>query len=53
MKKKKNAAALVATPTKRRLFVNAFEALNNVNEDDGWMRVGGDNPYRPVKGCLG
>lgn len=49
---KKNAAAALAasssaTTTKRRLFVNSYDALKTV-DDDGWMRVGGDNPYRPV-----
>lgn len=29
-------------------FVNAYDALKTV-DDDGWMKVGGDNPYRPAK----
>ncbi|KAI8967924.1 hypothetical protein BDF20DRAFT_917174 [Mycotypha africana] len=30
---------------------NVFDALNSVknNEDDGWMKVGGDNPYKPIR----
>ncbi|KAI9476112.1 MAG: hypothetical protein EXX96DRAFT_575824 [Benjaminiella poitrasii] len=28
---------------------NAYEALKDVEEDDGWMKVGGDNVYKPVK----
>jgi transcriptional repressor NF-X1 len=29
-------------------FVNTYDALKTV-DDDGWMKVGGDNPYRPAK----
>jgi transcriptional repressor NF-X1 len=29
-------------------FVNTYDALKTV-DDDGWMKVGGDNPFRPAK----
>lgn len=45
---KKVAAQVATNPTKRKLFVNAYDALSTV-DDDGWMRVGGDNPYKPAK----
>lgn len=48
---KKNAMAAAASSsatTKRRLFVNSYDALQTV-DDDGWMRVGGDNPFKPAK----
>jgi transcriptional repressor NF-X1 len=42
------AQEAAAAPSRRKLFVNSYEALNTV-DDDGWMRVGGDNPYKPAK----
>lgn len=46
--KKQLAASSSSTTTKRRLFVNSYDALQTV-DDDGWMRVGGDNPYKPSR----
>lgn len=48
---KKTAAAATASSsasTRRKLFVNSYDALKTV-DDDGWMRVGGDNPFKPAK----
>ncbi|KAI8359868.1 hypothetical protein EDC96DRAFT_513466 [Choanephora cucurbitarum] len=36
------------TPTVQHRSLNAYDILNAV-DDDGWMKVGGNNPYRPVK----
>ncbi|KAI8077197.1 hypothetical protein BDF21DRAFT_385106 [Thamnidium elegans] len=47
-KKNAMAAASSSATTKRRLFVNSYDALQTV-DDDGWMRVGGDNPFKPAK----
>lgn len=37
-----------AQQQQQQRFVNAYDALKTV-DDDGWMKVGGDNPYRPAK----
>jgi transcriptional repressor NF-X1 len=44
---KKEESSTTTTNSKKG-FVNSFDALNTV-DDDGWMKVGGNNPYKPVR----
>ncbi|KAF1797852.1 hypothetical protein V8B55DRAFT_1549404 [Mucor lusitanicus] len=45
---KKDVSPSSSTLYGKNRFVNAYDALKTV-DDDGWMKVGGDNPYRPAK----
>lgn len=45
---KKDISPSSSTFNGKHRFVNAYDALKTV-DDDGWMKVGGDNPYRPAK----
>ncbi|KAG1123324.1 hypothetical protein G6F42_010657 [Rhizopus arrhizus] len=45
---KKDVSPSSSTFNGKNRFVNAYDALKTV-DDDGWMKVGGDNPYRPAK----
>jgi transcriptional repressor NF-X1 len=49
---KKDASTTTVSTTSSKIqqqrSINAYDALKMV-DDDGWMKVGGDNPYRPAK----
>ncbi|CEP11623.1 hypothetical protein [Parasitella parasitica] len=46
---KNDTSPSASTTGAKSRFANTFDALKTVVDDDGWMKVGGDNPYKPIK----